>query len=146
MQYNNLKFIVDTDKIEEIFSTFNSKSPFNLKKSIKSMLKEYNNLDYSDFYVRLALYLENAYKTIKKSNYLYRSKNNFNIVILKYRMKDINSNKGKSAGWRIIALVDEINQIFYLLDLYKHSNGKENLRDDEFSKLKLLCDEYAKEV
>lgn len=110
------------------------------------MLKEYNNLDYSDFYVRLALDLENAYKTIKKSNYLYRSKNNFNIVILKYRMKDVNSNKGKSAGWRIIALVDEINQIFYLLDLYKHSNGKENLRDDEFSKLKLLCDEYAKEV
>ena len=66
MQYNNLKFIVDTDKIEEIFSTFNSKNPFNLKKSIKSMLKEYNNLDYSDFYVRLALDLENAYKTIKK--------------------------------------------------------------------------------
>lgn len=30
------------------------------------MLKEYNNLDYSDFYVRLALDLEKAYKTIKK--------------------------------------------------------------------------------
>ncbi|UKI49013.1 MAG: hypothetical protein L6U99_09435 [Clostridium sp.] len=28
--------------------------------------------------------------------------------------------------------------------MYKHSNGKENLRDDEISKLKLLCDEYAK--
>ena len=145
MQYNNLKFIIDADIIEKIFSTFNSKSPFNLKKSIKSMLKEYNNLDYSDFYVRLALDLEKAYKTIKNSNYLYRSKNNFNIVILKYRMKDVNSNKGKSAGWRIIALVDEINQIFYLLDLYKHSNGKENLSNDEISKLKLLCDEYAKE-
>lgn len=61
-------------------------------------------------------------------------------------MKDRNNNSGKSKGWRIIALVDDENNIFYLLDLYSHSQGKDNLSYNEEKKIRLLCDEYAENV
>ena len=145
MQQNITVFIVNPDKIDEIFKDFIHKSPFSLKKSIKTMMKYYK-LDDNDFYCQLSLELSSSYKDVKPKNYIYHNGKYFKIAILKYRMMDYQSNSGKSKGWRIVALVDELNNYFYLLDLYKHSQGKDDLTPDENKKVRQLCDEYADNI
>ena len=146
MQQSITHFIIDAEEIDNIFNSFTHKSPFNLKKSIKVIMKEYNYSDYNDFYAHLFLEIQTAYKDVKPKNYIYHNGKYYKIAILKYRMQDISSNSGKSKGWRIVALVDEENNLFFLLDLYKHSNGKDDLTPDENKKVRLLCDEYADSI
>lgn len=146
MQQKIKSFIVDPDILDKIFIAFENKSPFNLKKSIKNIMNEYSINDVKEFYVYLSLELNVAYSNAKQSNYIYHNKKYFKIAIIKLRMKDRNNNSGKSKGWRIIALVDDENNIFYLLDLYSHSQGKDNLSYNEEKKIRLLCDEYAENV
>ena len=146
MQNNKVLFHVDPDTINEIFHDFLHKSPFNLKNSIKAMMKEYNYKEKELFYGQLVLELQASYRNVKQSNYIYHNGNYYKIAILKYRMQDLNSNSGKSSGWRVIALIDELNGIYYLLDLYKHSKGKDNLTNKELTDVKAFCDEYAESL
>ena len=146
MQQSITNFIIDVEELDNIFSTFDHKSPFNLKRSIKEIMKEYNYSDYTDFYAHLALEIQTAYKDVRPKNYIYHNGKNYKIAVLKYRMQDISSNSGKSKGWRIVALIDEDNDVFFLLDLYKHSKGKDDLTPDENKKVRLLCDEYANSI
>lgn len=113
---------------------------------MKEMMKEYNYKDQNDFYAHLVLELQNAYKEVNSKNYIYHNGKCFKIAIMKYRMQDISSNSGKRKGWRVVALIDEKNDLFFLLDLYKHSNGKDDLTPDENKKVRLLCDEYADSI
>ena len=144
MQQSCLYFIVDPNKIEEIFSSFEHKNPF----SLKSQYKEYRkyigkNISDEEFINYLAIEIQVAYKNVKSGDYIYHNGNNYKVAILKFRANDIKSNKGKSGGWRVVALVDEINSFFYLLCLYKHSKGKDNLDNIEKQKVCQLCDEYV---
>ena len=41
MQNHNVSFVIDPNKLDEYFSDFSHKSPFNLNKSIKSIKKNY---------------------------------------------------------------------------------------------------------
>ena len=143
MQNAEIDFIVEPKIINEIFNDFKHKSPFNLEKIIKDYIKQYKIQDETQFFVLLSQELKSAYKHISNRHYIYHSHSFYSVVIIKYRMSDFTQNKGKSSGFRVVALVDEINKLFYLLDLYKHSDGKDNLTPDEKTKLKELCDEYT---
>lgn len=41
---------------------------------------------------------------------------------------------------------DEINKVLYLLSIYKHSKGKNDLTPEENKKVRLLCDEYVNSI
>lgn len=146
MQQNITNFIIDPQDIEDIFDTFVHKNPFSLKKEYKNFKKEYAALDDVMFLGLLSLEIQAAYKNAKQSNYIYHNKNQHKIAIIKFRIRDVKSHSGKSNGWRAIALVDEINNIFYLLSLYKHSNGKDNLTSQEKREVRDLCDEYSESI
>jgi len=145
MKQDNIQFIINPDEINKYFEDFEHKSPFNLYKCFKEISKEYK-MNGKELYYFLSLEIKTAYENLKTNDYFYRSKIHYKIAIIKYRMKDDTSNHGKSKGWRIIALIDEINGLFYLLEMYKHSKGKDNLTNDEKNKIKLFCDEYAMNV
>lgn len=68
MQQKIKSFIVDPDILDKIFIAFENKSPFNLKKSIKNIMKEYSINDVKEFYVHLSLELNVAYSNAKQSN------------------------------------------------------------------------------
>ena len=146
MQQKIINFIVEPDKLDNIFKDFLHKSPFNLKKSIRIMMKDYNFIDENNFYYNLTLELNSAYKEVKPKDYIYHNGKCYKIAILKFRMQDASSNSGKSKGWRVISLVDEKNDLFFLLNLYKHSQGKDDLTPIENRKIRLFCDEYADNV
>ncbi len=146
MQQNITDFIVNPDVLNEFFSGFVNKSPFNLKKSIKAMMKDYLSISELDFYIYLTMEIKSAYKEAKQKNYIYHNGKYYKIAIIKFRMIDENSNSGKSKGWRVIGLVDELNNLFFLLDLYKHSLGKDDLTPNENKKVRLFCDEYVNNV
>ena len=142
MQNETYDYILKPEDIKKYLSDFKHKSPFNLRNSIKIMMKEYNILeDY--FYTHLVNELSAAFKITKAKDYIYHNGKYYKIAIIKFRMQDEKANSGKSNWWRIVALIDGLNRIFYLLDLYKHSQGKDNLTAIEIKKLKELCDEYA---
>lgn len=136
-------FLVKPKDVDEVFEDFQHKSPFNLESCIKNYRKKHKINDESQFFAMLSQEIESAYKHIKKSDYIYHNMVFYNVVIVKFRMGDKNENKGTSDGHRVVALVDEINKIFYLLYLYKHSEGKDDLTPSEKTELKQLCDEYA---
>ena len=147
MQQNVINFIVEPDDIDYVFSSFKHKNPFSLKSEYKEYRK-YLGIKISDeeFAVLLASELQAAYKNVKQGDYIYHNNLKFRIAILKFRKDDAKSKRGKSAGWRVIALVDEINEYFYLLSIYSHGQGKLNLSDIEKTKVRELCDEYAHRI
>ena len=110
-------------------------------------MKKYNHLnDEKTFFIILASELNAVYKSIKTSDFIYHNKENYKIGILKCRMADDKHNKGKSYGWRVIALIDDINSIFILLSIYMHSKGKNDLTPIENKKVRELCDEYVEYI
>lgn len=133
---------VEPQDIENIFNDFDCKNPFSFKKEYKEYRKNYSEKTDKEFEALLALELQSAYKNAKPSNYIYHNKKQHKISLIKLRIKDAKANSGKSGGWRVIALVDELNNIFYLLSLYKHSKGKDDLTPQENKKARELCDEY----
>lgn len=144
MQQNIVNFIVKPDDIDYVFSSFEHKNPFSLKNEYKDYRKHTGlKVSDDDFAVLLASELQVAYKNVKPGDYIYHNDKQFRIAILKFRTDDFKSKKGKSSGWRVIALVDELNNYFYLLSIYSHSQGKANLSDIEKRKVRELCDEYA---
>lgn len=139
-------FVVDSDIIDEFFNAFNNKNPFTLKSEIKTFRKIYGKISDEEFNGLFANEISAAYKSVKPGDYIYHNSKRYRIAILKFRMKDGKSNAGKSAGWRIVSLVDEENDLFILLSIYKHSQGKDNLTDSEKNAVKALCDEYAEKA
>lgn len=133
-------FIVNPEDVKNVFNGFENGNPFSLKSSIKKIQKKYN---VEDFYIILGRELQVAYKNIKRNDIFYESKNNIKIAILKFRMAGLDSRTSKRDGYRIVSLIDRVNNIFYLLDIYSHSQGKDNLTDSEKNKVRKLCDEYA---
>lgn len=141
-----MNFVVDSRLIDKYFGALENKNPFNLEKALKEVRKKSRINSNDNFIGVLTERIQVAYKQVNQRNILYKSKTNQFIVILKFRMEDDSNNSGKSKGWRIISLVDNDNDFFYLLNIYSHSQGKDNLTNSEMKSLKLLCDEYAKEI
>lgn len=135
--------VVRAEEVEDIFSEHNLVNPFNLKKSIKQMMKDYNIINENELYHNLSLELRSAFCNISDKNSIYFSTINRKVGIMKIRMIDEASNSGKSKGYRIVGLFDGINNIFYLLEMYKHSKGKDDLTPKESKALRKLCDDYA---
>lgn len=146
MQQNVCSFIVSPDQIEEIFSEFTHRNPFSYKKEYKDYKKNFRSMSDNEFEGLLSNELQAAYKNAKPGDYIYHNDKKFKVAILKFRKKDDISNSGKSGGWRLIALVDEINKVLYLLSIYKHSKGKNDLTPEENKKVRLLCDEYVNSI
>lgn len=108
------------------------------------MMRESKIKDENEFYSKLTRELSVAIKNLKDNDFIYHNNVFYYIAVIKFRMKDDNSNFGKSKGWRVVAIIDNINGIFILLDFYKHSKGKDNLTENEKKIVKEMCDEYAK--
>ncbi|MDY4788925.1 MAG: hypothetical protein SO253_06470 [Bacilli bacterium] len=130
-----VSYIVIPKQIDEIFKNFKNKNPFNLKSRLKIIKKKYKNIDDDSFYEKLILEINTCCKN-GKSIVIYSSPINNKINIIKFRMKDSSIPFGKSYGWRLIALLDEVNDLFYLLDIYSHSEGKDNIDANEKKSIK----------
>jgi hypothetical protein len=142
MQNNVTDFIIDSEMIDKFFENYNNKNPFHLKAELKELYKSSNIQSYKDFIAHLGDEIQAAYINSKKGDYIYHCNQNFRIAILKFRMKDISTNSGKSSGLRIVALIDEISNLCIVLSLYKHSKGNDNITKEEHERLKKLCNEY----
>ncbi len=138
----NYNYLIDVETIEEFISKFDNKSPFSLKKEFKEYKKVNNFKNDSECVNLLALEIDSALVMSDNSNIIY-SCERYTIAIIKLRIKDESSNRGKSGGWRIIGLVDKIEKLFVLLSIYRHSSGKDDLSPYEKSQLRCFCDEYA---
>ncbi|MBD5390743.1 hypothetical protein HDR67_01915 [bacterium] len=146
MQQNITEFIIDPNDIEDIFKDLAHKNPFSTKTAYKDFRKEYGEFGDTDFKGLLTAELQAAYKKVKPGDYIYHCKKEFRIAIVKFRIKDAKANCGKSGGWRVVALADEVNGFFYLLALYKHSKGKDDLTQQEKKKVREMIEEYAKSI
>lgn len=140
-----INFIIDPKEIDNIFKDFKQGNPFTLKNNLKKVQKKYL-FDDQELYSTLAQELQVAYKNIKRNDIIYESKKNIKIAILKFRMPGLDSKTSKRDGFRIVSLIDKENDMFYLLDIYSHSQGKDNLTDTEKNKVKKLCEEYAESL
>lgn len=140
MEVNNI--IINPKVIDKLICEINEDLPFNLNKALKEIKKNYNIKNDLEFTLKLAEQIKCCLKLIKRSDYLYTA-NSFKLGILKFRSDDASQNKGKSSGYRIIGLIDEINSIFILFYIYKHSEGIDNINKKDLQKLKEICDKYS---
>ena len=104
--------VVRAKEVEDIFGYHNLVNPFNLKKSIKQVMKDYNISNENELYHNLSLELSSAFYNISDKNSIYFSTINRKVTIMKIRIIYEVSNSGKSKGYRIIGLYDGINHIF----------------------------------
>lgn len=146
MQQTIIRFIIDPLQIEDIFKNFIHKNPFSLKSEYKFFRKYFQGISEEEIIGNLSLEIQSSIKGINPKNYFYYCKKQHKIAIVKFRIKDVKSNSGKSGGWRVVALVDYTNNLFYLLSLYKHSCGKDNLTSQEKIGVKNLCEEYFESI
>ncbi len=146
-KFDDYSFLIDSELNTTYFAELEHKNPFHLNAELKTYIKSLKcQINIEDIKVELALEIQVTLKNTSKIIKLYEAKNNYKICIIKFRMADDKSNLGKSSGWRIIALMDDNNKIFYLLSIYKHSLGKDNITKDEKNKLKALCDDYSNNI
>ena len=120
------KIILDHDKVNEIFGDL---TPFNLKKEIKQLSNEEKKFIIKYTADELCL-------PEKPPSRCILTRNN-NLYIIKIRCPKLTNNKGKSYGYRIIILVDEIRCIGIILSILDKSKSSD-LSQYEKNKLKIL--------
>ena len=117
-------------------------SPFNLKKDLKSISEE-ELCSICEEIGNELIYGVNHPPTVAL---LYRGDSQKTSCV-KIRTMDIKRNKGKSSGYRCIALVDAKMNSAFLLHLYRHGHGEDkNISKSEMNQLKKLVDEYTESM
>ena len=144
--YNKLSYNIFYDPIiiNDIFPT----NPFNLHKDYKVYKLDSINVQ------KLAIDIATTiikYIDITSSNSTFNilytnSINSIVVCYAKIRIKDENTNKGKTYGYRCIVLIDKFYKRIFLLHLYKHSKGVDNLTINEKKVLQTIVDEYHNEI
>lgn len=128
--------IIDPDFIENEIRI----SPYNLRKDLKDIsIEAYREIG-SNILNELILGPGRPSNSI-----CYRCKNNICIYYSKIRIKDLERNKGKSGGYRIISLVDEEDLFCFVLHIYRHAHGEDNdISKNDKNKLERIVEEYYK--
>ena len=131
------KVSCDADAIDAAFVD----SPFNLKRDTKGFQEEEINRIEKDVADELAYgphgetYVERYYSKISRL-----------ITYSKVRVEDKKRDRGKSGGYRCVVLVDNKNQIGYILHIYRHGHGEDNIHRKEEKVIGKIVDEYASAV
>ncbi len=132
-----MKYIYKNEELDDFFDNI---LPFNMKRKLKELVKKHVNVKklISEFDAIIAL------KTVIP---LYKEKiaNKKYVSVLKVRVPDPIAKRGKSSGFRFVAIRDEVNQITFILDIFpkKGPKRKDNLTSKEAKKLKSLFLEYV---
>lgn len=135
---DEIKYSVVSD-FKTVQEEFADLSPYNIIKDCKELSIKEN--DYYQIANEIADELANGAGRPANID-LYISKNG-KASFAKVKIIDIKTNKGKSSGYRCIVLNDRINRIGYLLHIYKHSQGIDNISDKEKNSLKKLTEDYV---
>ena len=138
----DLTYLVSLKDIDEFLNSFENHSPFSLKNEYKNFTKKccFSSIQKAE---------ENLAKEIKVSiekygyDTIYKIDNS-KVAIVKLRIRDESSNRGKSGGWRIIGLIDNFELLFILLSIYNHSSGKDDITPNEKKALREMCIEYSR--
>lgn len=122
----------------EVISEEFANSPFNLKKDCKYINEEEM--------IWIAENVQAEAEANRKSDtysILYKCNANYKITYCKIRTEDKTRRRGKSGGYRVIALVDREDNLVFILHVYRHSHGEDdNISPADKNKLKKLIDEY----
>ena len=129
----------DANAIQEGFPD----SPFNLKKDIKDIDTEDLNVIFETIPNMLKAHGINSPPSIARE-YLTEDRR---VAWLKIRIEDEVRKKGKSNGYRCIALVDISNCRIFPLHLYRHSHGEsDNISKAASNQLRKIVDEYNSNI
>lgn len=130
--------VYDANTIDEQLGAY---SPFTLKRDTKGWT--------ADGLRTLSVFLADTIKYgPRKPVYtvLYHSKKDSRIFFAKIRACDEGRQKGKSAGYRCIVLVDTIYRYAYLLHIYRHADGIDDLTKKQTNQLQKLTEEYCNSI
>ena len=137
-EFEQLNIVVNPDIIIKSFPNL----PFPLKKNYKEYCKDFQRKKSDEIEKILALEIRNALNNHYDIIYVYERI----IIISKTRMAKKNNNKGKSAGWRIIGLIDKENEMFILFDIYSHEQGKDNITKKEKEEIVKIAKAYYEKL
>ena len=138
---NEIKYSVVSD-FRTVQEQFKDLSPYNIIKECKDLSIE--EKDYDQIANEIADELANGSGRPANTD-LYITSNR-KASFAKIKIVDINTNNGKSKGFRCIVLNDKENKIGYLLHIYKHAQGIDNISDKEKNCLRKLTEEYVKSL
>ena len=129
--------IYDAPSIDECFGSL---SPYNLSKDTKEISEQElesiakNVTDELRYGPRFPGYVN-----------IYICKKDKDINYSKVRCGDKTRKKGKSGGYRCVVFVDNKLHIGYLLHIYRHSGGEDNISKKDKNKLEKLVEHYAQD-
>ena len=128
-----MKIIVNQDDLEEVFESI---YPFNLKRSLKFVEKNTNLTNLLKEFD--AIIERNQIQVIYK-------KNDSKIIACKVRVADKDNRRGKSSGYRVIALIDYHQELTFVFDIYSKigSGRKGDISAEEKEKLISIFDAYV---
>lgn len=134
MQYS---VICEADIIDDQFGVL---SPFNLTKDTKDITDE----ELNDIAINIANELRMGTRG-KTYITMYVCQQDNLINYSKIRCEDSTRKKGKSNGYRCIVLVDGKSHTGFILHIYRHGKGADNITHKEQNALKKLVEQYTKE-
>jgi len=128
---------------EHLDDLFEDIAPFNMKRDLKFLTKNHISLDKVLQEIEAALNLK---KYDAKYEYSECEKGKY-IVLVKTRIINPQNNRGEASGFRVIAIVNECEDVAYVLNLYSKdgSNRKDDITNEELQIAKKLYLEVIEE-
>ena len=139
--YNNKERLMEYSVIYDfnvIDENFGSLSPYNLSKDCKGV----SATELADIANNIVDELKYGPRT-PAYVHIYKSKKDKDVSYSKIRCADKTRNEGKSKGYRCVILVDNKLHVGYLLHLYKHSSGEDDISKKDKNTLKNLVESYV---
>ena len=134
--------VMDPEIIDEVL---NGLSPFNLGNDIKVIKKDVPQFKLEAIAEEIANEImigpHNPIYVI-----LYICKSDKNINYSKIRTGDSERKKGRSNGYRAIVLIDHNRRSAFLLHIYRHGRGADNLTKKEKNAVEKTVEEYWNSV
>ena len=131
--------VVDPEVVDEVL---NGLSPFNLSNDIKNIKKEVHRFSLEDIAEEVANEIMCGPHG-KTYCIIYVCKQDHNINYSKIRTDDFERKKGKSNGYRVIVLIDHNSKYAFILHIYRHGTGPDNLSNKERNALEQVVEEYS---
>lgn len=133
------KAVISTD-IDIIEQAFGENSPFNLRRDAKNHDLSGEDLEKLAENIADEL-LEKGFNNTSRVPLFWGYKRK--ATYAKIKIAKVSGNFGKSKGYRVIILWDDVIKEGYLLHIFDH-NEKDNLKPQEKSKLAYIVSEYIK--
>ena len=133
----------DADLIDEIFTPIGI-DKLSYRREIKDYCDHFSNFAEDNIITNLSDEIANIIQNNLGIITIYRHERVISIV--KFRIKDEKSNRGKSGGFRVVGLVDKANDLFVVLSIYRHSEGKDNISEEMKNYYRKVCAAYYESI